>query len=299
MGFRMRPSMSVILITSFILSSPVLAEPITDPPNHPPVANCSVREDDLWTNMTVHFSSSGSYDIDGEGRISFTWDFGDGSNMSTLANPTHEYTDPGSYNVTLTVIDQKHMVDEDHLDLTVHRDYGQTDVIIKAIGPKSRETFFDPEAGQIEQTAVKRDGWVAYRCDLEKGDAMRVTVYVIDDRPVDLYLFKHEDFVTYMDGPWNESMDPEVHKAGLTDELSFDFQARKEGRYYVVIDNRALPPTHMQGPVEYTIYIDPWLEGGEVDYEPWCVSGWLAIVMAPVPVAMVVVIVLLSRRERR
>ncbi len=35
--------------------------------------------------------------------VSWQWDFGDGSELSTDQNPVHTYTDPGSYDVTLTV----------------------------------------------------------------------------------------------------------------------------------------------------------------------------------------------------
>ncbi len=45
--------------------------------------------------LSASFSSSGSQ---GSG---FQWDFGDGSPMQTSANPTHTYTAPGLYSVTL------------------------------------------------------------------------------------------------------------------------------------------------------------------------------------------------------
>ncbi|MCW8876820.1 MAG: glycosyl hydrolase family 18 protein [Kangiellaceae bacterium] len=51
----------------------------------------------------ITFSSSGSFDPDGD-ITSYAWDFGDGNN-SSLANPTHNYANIGSYTVTLTVTD--------------------------------------------------------------------------------------------------------------------------------------------------------------------------------------------------
>ena len=54
--------------------------------------------------LTVNFSSAGSMDPEGQ-PITYSWDFGDGSTLSTAANPTHVYTQPGQYLVRLTVSD--------------------------------------------------------------------------------------------------------------------------------------------------------------------------------------------------
>ena len=45
---------------------------------------------------------------DNDGTFSFAWDFGDGSPAVTndLA-PSHTFTDPGTYSVTLTVTDDR------------------------------------------------------------------------------------------------------------------------------------------------------------------------------------------------
>ena len=54
--------------------------------------------------LTVNFSSAGSYDPDGS-AISFSWNFGNGSALSSVANPSHLYSAAGSYVATLTVTD--------------------------------------------------------------------------------------------------------------------------------------------------------------------------------------------------
>lgn len=57
--------------------------------------------------LTIAFSSVGSNDTaDPGGAItSYQWVFGDGTPNSTSANPSHTYTKSGSYQVTLTVMD--------------------------------------------------------------------------------------------------------------------------------------------------------------------------------------------------
>ena len=52
----------------------------------------------------VTFDSSGSSDPEG-GALSYAWVSMDGRFSATGANPSHEFTTPGTYLVTLTVTD--------------------------------------------------------------------------------------------------------------------------------------------------------------------------------------------------
>ena len=56
------------------------------------------------TGRAINFSSAGSSDPEG-GQLTYSWDFGDGSNTTTAANPSHAYSTAGNYTVTLTVTD--------------------------------------------------------------------------------------------------------------------------------------------------------------------------------------------------
>ena len=60
------------------------------------------------TPLTVQFGGSGSSDPDGN-PITYSWNFGDGSAVSTLANPSHTFSAaagvPTKFTVTLTVTD--------------------------------------------------------------------------------------------------------------------------------------------------------------------------------------------------
>jgi len=70
--------------------------------NLPPVANFTYNPSSPTDLDVIHFTDTS---IDRDGTIaSWNWDFGDG-NTSALQNPTHKYTDEGTYHVTLTVKD--------------------------------------------------------------------------------------------------------------------------------------------------------------------------------------------------
>nr|BAL58607.1 hypothetical protein HGMM_OP2C157 [Candidatus Acetothermum autotrophicum] len=61
--------------------------------------------------LMVQFSSAASKDPDGS-IVSYTWDFGDGE-KSTEPNPTYTYSEPGIYEVTLTVTDDHGLTAQD------------------------------------------------------------------------------------------------------------------------------------------------------------------------------------------
>ena len=55
--------------------------------------------------FTYTFSSAGSYDPDGNTPLTYSWNFGDGTPLSSAANPSHTYTTAGVKTVTLIVSD--------------------------------------------------------------------------------------------------------------------------------------------------------------------------------------------------
>ena len=72
-------------------------------PNVPPVANFSYTPANPTTADTIQFNASNSTDSDGN-IVSYNWTFGDGINGTGLAIG-HNYPANGTYNVTLTVMD--------------------------------------------------------------------------------------------------------------------------------------------------------------------------------------------------
>jgi glucose/arabinose dehydrogenase len=74
--------------------------------NNPPLAVISSDKIFGTSPLTVSFTGNGSSDPDGD-AITYAWDFGDGSPISTVANPTHTFIGTGitAFTVKLTVTD--------------------------------------------------------------------------------------------------------------------------------------------------------------------------------------------------
>jgi len=72
--------------------------------NTPPVASFTATPTSGTAPLLVAFDASASSDADVDDILSFSWDFGDGSN-GTGETPNHTYSTPGEYTVTLTVSD--------------------------------------------------------------------------------------------------------------------------------------------------------------------------------------------------
>jgi PKD repeat protein len=83
------------------------------PPNIPPVAAVNGS----CTGMTCSFDASDSFDPD-NGTLTYAWDFGDGQSGNGIS-PTHTYAAMGTYNVTVTVTDNRGGNDDASTSVTV------------------------------------------------------------------------------------------------------------------------------------------------------------------------------------
>lgn len=88
----------------------------------PPIAQIN-GPFEILAGETVALSAAGSTDPDEGDVLSYFWQFGDGSNGSGL-DVTHRYLNPGSYTVTLTVRDQRELLDEAQTTVLVLTDAG-------------------------------------------------------------------------------------------------------------------------------------------------------------------------------
>ncbi len=76
----------------------------TTPPNSAPVARISASTTDGFASLTVDFNGAGSTDSDGS-IARHIWDFDDDGATGAGASTSHTFTEPGTYNVRLTVTD--------------------------------------------------------------------------------------------------------------------------------------------------------------------------------------------------
>ncbi len=95
------------------------------------VANGVADKDDLKAPLKLDFSSLGSADGDGS-IVAYSWNFGDGSPVSTEENPSHTYTAQGTYDVVLTVTDNKGATGTAPITVVVNPNNVAPDVAITA-----------------------------------------------------------------------------------------------------------------------------------------------------------------------
>ncbi|MEE9151508.1 MAG: PKD domain-containing protein [Thermoplasmata archaeon] len=91
---------------------------INEEENIPPSANISVISTSVEVGSYISFDGSGSTDSHGA-IVEYIWDFGDGIKDSGLYE-SHFYYTAGTYNVTLTVIDNEGESDVDSIEITVN-----------------------------------------------------------------------------------------------------------------------------------------------------------------------------------
>jgi PKD repeat protein len=110
----------------------------------------------------ITFDGSASSDADGS-IDSYTWDFGDGANGSG-ANPTHTYDSAGTYNITLTVIDNEGAMDSDNTTASVTEAQAKNVApVADPAGPYSgnegEELVFDASGSSDSDGAIKSYDW--------------------------------------------------------------------------------------------------------------------------------------------
>ncbi len=127
--------------------------------NLPPLALIDADKTSGQAPLEIQFSGSNS--IDDQQITSFEWDFGDG-NSSSEENPKHTFTNPGVYDVVLTVYDSQGLLDTDMVSVTVLENGTDTQNLISSfsiVNSITKEELFILEEGmEIPINLLPRTG---------------------------------------------------------------------------------------------------------------------------------------------
>ncbi|MBZ5738169.1 PKD domain-containing protein [Nocardioides mangrovi] len=95
--------------------------PVTAPENTAPVARATASRKTATTSQPITFDGAGSTDAESPDDLDYSWDLGDGGSTKDASGPgvRHEFTEPGTYDVTLLVTDPEGLTDTDHVTVTV------------------------------------------------------------------------------------------------------------------------------------------------------------------------------------
>jgi len=114
----------------------------------PPIASITSNSNSAFTGENIEFSGEKSYDPEGT-ALAFLWDFGDNKTASLRA-PEHNWNEPGTYVVTLTVEDGAEQ-----------KGTATKTIEIKSLGPSAVFTFKD-DGSSVEKiranTNITLDG---------------------------------------------------------------------------------------------------------------------------------------------
>jgi PKD repeat protein len=160
--------------------------------NQPPVADFTWAPSNPTSQSIVQFTDL-SYDPVGD-IVNWTWDFDDG-NSSFDQHPTHQYNNPGTYTVCLTVIDNDGANDSVSKDVEVNNPATFLDLNItggigisittKNVGDYNATnvtTHIRITGGILNHINITRDG--PFVSPLPPGDTLKGKVYPIGLGPI-------------------------------------------------------------------------------------------------------------------
>lgn len=130
----------VIILTILTVLKPPIPPTLA---SAPPVAQFSYTPGTPLINETVTFDASASYDPDGTKIISYKWDFGDGTPITSTPQPTitHTYSTVGNYTVSLTVYDEQ-------------GESGSTSAIVTVVWYPVAKFTFEPSKPLVNETVT-------------------------------------------------------------------------------------------------------------------------------------------------
>ena len=164
--------------------------------NEFPVALLSAAPLSGQTPLTVHFQGEG-LDPDGE-SVTYQWDFDDES-TSDISDPSHVFTEPGLYNITLSVYDSRGDADHKSLSIWVWEQ--------EPIRMSYQEVIHGAVLSMDNET---KDWWSDFE-QLEEGDTVIINdtlsnvTYIQEDDRTELVFVSQTDNVLALNVQGNQS----------------------------------------------------------------------------------------------
>jgi glucose/arabinose dehydrogenase len=106
--------------------------------NSAPVAIAEATPTSGQAPLQVQFTGDRSYDVDGQ-PLRYSWNFGDGSPLSTEKNPTHTYTESGVFDARLTVTED--VAGGQSYSADVRVTVGNTPPLVTIVSPADQTTY--------------------------------------------------------------------------------------------------------------------------------------------------------------
>jgi cytochrome c len=144
--------------------------------NRAPVAQIEVNKSVGAAPFPVLFSAEKSYDFDKD-KLSYEWNFGDGSPINANRSPSHTFQRPGIYSVKLKVTDKEGQVSEASQEIQVGNE--APEVVFTLNG---NQTFYwdkrsfeyevqvsDKEDGQLSNGSIKEEAVLVSLSYLPQG----------------------------------------------------------------------------------------------------------------------------------
>jgi len=266
---------------------------------YPPIASFRYLPAFPWVNEMVNFTDT-SRDIDGS-IVSWNWDFGDGS-TSSGKNTSHFYTAKGTYQVTLTVIDDDGLNSSVSKNLTVRTEWGLMDRNMTILeGLMGRMMIWDDYGNMMVKLEVMGNGTLRVR--MSRTEDMSSAVGEVPPELIDLGVFLEitlEELDCLMiEMPYKDSDIPEGGKA---EDLRLYFWNESSGSWemcestYVDTENHTIYAnvTHLTifAPMASTGVDDGSGGGGSKDYTT------LAIIVGVIIVLIILVIFVYVKRRK-
>ena len=161
-----------------------------------PVASLSAVPLSGQTPLTVYFQGEG---VDPEGEsMTYQWDFDDGS-TSDISDPSHVFTEPGLYNITLFVYDTKGAADYKSLSIWVWEK--------EPIRMTYQEVIYDAVLSMDNET---KDWWSDFS-QLNEGDTVIIhdtlsnVTYIQEEDRTELVFVSQTDNVLALNVQGNQS----------------------------------------------------------------------------------------------